>query len=338
MEVDAVQPNDLQAAEEAGCQQLHGVKLEHAGGKNWAGADLVIAVCASHGRASGFPKHFMVSCKREEGGDWQCREFGEFIAASIGGVPVRIFFHGDVGDFAFGATKFALDNNYIKPERRLDITREGSHWFNSVDAKDVGGSTIEFFNDGDRVYVEYRSSANGVSFKRIDPPAKPAAAESPDEDRAEYIAGLLNYLKQGGPDHWHKVARGWSFNSEVEGLTWIIRQPTCDRGTAMLIYWRGQPGWFKQYGGRGEVPEMMRVEIFDLLREIESRFASGAYARREIAFDPRNYEGADLTAPYQDVPEKHPIPKELLKATAGRTISETCFYYSEGPRCYPDAP
>ncbi len=79
---------------------------------------------------------------------------------------------------------------------------------------------------------------------------------------------------------WH-----WNWDSGVEPLQWIIRQDTCDRGTALLLYWYGGPRHLAQYAERGEVPEYM-VEHYDLVREIEAAYLSGRYACAQIAFDP----------------------------------------------------
>ncbi|MGZ3679993.1 MAG: DUF4274 domain-containing protein [Ktedonobacterales bacterium] len=63
-----------------------------------------------------------------------------------------------------------------------------------------------------------------------------ARAES-GRSRAE----LLAYLTQATPDAWHQVAWKWNWDSGIKPLQWIIRQPRCDRGTALLIYWYSGP-------------------------------------------------------------------------------------------------
>src|SRR5262249_23001942 len=78
----------------------------------------------------------------------------------------------------------------------------------------------------------------------------------------EYSASLTKVLEQSDPDVWHQVANGWNWDGGVAPLAWMIRQPQCDRGTALLIYWHGGPGWFKQYAGRDEVPAYLSLELF----------------------------------------------------------------------------
>lgn len=159
-------------------------------------------------------------------------------------------------------------------------------------------------------------------------PVSPAEMLSP-----EYSDALTKYLKQRDPEVWHKIAMGWNWDGGLAPLAWIVRQPECDRGTALLIYWRGGPGWYKQYGGREEVPPFVSAENHDLLKDIERRYLSGFYTRHEIAFDPHDDQGFDWTNEYKDVPTKHPIPKEMFIGTSGRTLSESCVFRLSRPRC-----
>ncbi len=74
---------------------------------------------------------------------------------------------------------------------------------------------------------------------------------------------LPAYLTQATPDEWHQVAWKWNWDSGVEALQWIIRQPTCDRGTALLVYWTGGPRCLAQYTERTEVRDS-ELELYDL--------------------------------------------------------------------------
>ncbi|HEX9414580.1 MAG TPA: DUF4274 domain-containing protein, partial [Ktedonobacterales bacterium] len=130
---------------------------------------------------------------------------------------------------------------------------------------------------------------------------------------------LLTYLAQASPDAWHQVAWNWNWDSGGDVLRWIIRQSTCDRGTALLVYWYGAPRYFAQYTTRDEVPEH-ELAGYALVREIERRYLAGAYTRQEIAFDPRHDERYDWTADSADIPNRRPIPELMLVASPGRTV------------------
>ena len=78
----------------------------------------------------------------------------------------------------------------------------------------------------------------------------------------------------------------------------VMAHPLCDRGTVLMMYWRGRPTFFLPYETRERVGDELwpaALETFDLLREIERRFAAGDYVSAEIAFDPANDKGHDWT-------------------------------------------
>ncbi len=336
LEVVEVAPEFRDAIERSGCKALHGVGAESVGGLEVGESLVTASLCDSHGSASGFPRHYLVGCTRTERG-WNCLRRGELIAAQLGGEPVDLFIEGDVADVAFAAAKFAVENQHVKPETRLEVWRAGARWVDQLYVKRAGPHLLKFLDGTKWVYIEYASSGAGTRFKHVEPPAEPVLAQPADEEERDQLRErTLRYLQLGGPDDWHKVAKGWSFNSDAWALTWVIRQAECDRGTALLIYWRAAPGWYQQYGGRGEVRKLDSVEMFDLLREIERRFLSGSYTRQEIAFDPRNDDGMDRTKFYVDVTVKHPIPRELYAPTTGRKITATCVFFPEETRCFDD--
>ena len=135
---------------------------------------------------------------------------------------------------------------------------------------------------------------------------------------------LMTYLARATPDQWHQVAWNWNWDAGTAPLRWIIRQPNCDRGTALLVYWYGGPRFLAQYETRDEVPEFA-LEHYDLTMEIERAYLAGAYTRQEIAFDPRADRKSprmpfDWTAEYANLPNHRPIPDLMYLATPGREV------------------
>ena len=174
-----------------------------------------------------------------------------------------------------------------------------------------------------------------VSESQTNAPPVPLVATVPEPSQmmtAEYNSSLVSLLKRSSPDVWHQVAMGWNWDGGVAPLAWIIRQPQCDIGTALLIYWRGWPGWDKQFLGRDEVPAH-RLEGFDLLEEVEGRLVSGFYSRQEISFNPRSDDGYDWTTSYVHIPAKRKIPGQLYESTPGRSLLRACVYVSGGLQC-----
>lgn len=127
---------------------------------------------------------------------------------------------------------------------------------------------------------------------------------------------LLTYLSQASPDEWHQVAWNWNWDSGVEVLRWIVRQPTCDRGTALLVYWYSGPRWFARYTTLAEVTDY-ELEDYDLAMEIEQAYLAGRYTRTEIAFDPRADQGHDWTAEYADIPLSATDPRPHVRTLTG---------------------
>jgi uncharacterized protein DUF4274 len=79
----------------------------------------------------------------------------------------------------------------------------------------------------------------------------------------------------------------------------VLAHPLCDRGTALLIYWRANPIFYLKYGTRERVQAELwpaALEDWDMLRHMESRLATpGSFATAKIPFDPANDHGRDLT-------------------------------------------
>lgn len=55
---------------------------------------------------------------------------------------------------------------------------------------------------------------------------------------------LMRYLKSSGLKEWNQVAVDWNCDNGLKPLRWIIEQPECDKGTALLIYWVSDPNYF----------------------------------------------------------------------------------------------
>jgi hypothetical protein len=135
---------------------------------------------------------------------------------------------------------------------------------------------------------------------------------------------LHTYLLRASPEEWHQVAWSWNWDNSNEELLWIIRQPTCDRGTTLLVYWYGTPRYFAQYATRDDVPAY-ELEDYDMEMEIERRYLTGAYTRQEIAFDPHDDYGAteqgyDWTLDYADLPNRRPLPEPMEVASPGHLL------------------
>lgn len=133
-------------------------------------------------------------------------------------------------------------------------------------------------------------------------PPVPPAREVSDEE-------LIAWLGTKGPREWHVCALDWNWDRGLGPLPWIVRQPDCDRGTAIAIFALGEPGIFEKYDSVEELraKEGYYPEQAEMLIEMCQRWAAGQYA--EYRFDPE--------AVVRGVrPERMPwpVPEDLVRA------------------------
>lgn len=97
--------------------------------------------------------------------------------------------------------------------------------------------------------------------------------------------GFLTRGSTSGP--WraraHRTALEHDWDAGLQPLLAIIRKQ-CDLGTALTVYWLGQPDMYRRYANRDGVPAPRGA--FDMLVEIERNVVAGFYAHRNIPFDP----------------------------------------------------
>jgi hypothetical protein len=117
------------------------------------------------------------------------------------------------------------------------------------------------------------------------------------------------------PGRLHGFAERFNWDGGWHKLRQIIRDPRCALGTALMLYWRGKPYFFRAYTKASEVEDYLR-QNFDLLRAIERGVAQGRFQHHGVAYDPSRDKGTDWTAFfYPEVPNLRDIPDEMFVAT-----------------------
>jgi hypothetical protein len=106
-------------------------------------------------------------------------------------------------------------------------------------------------------------------------------------------------LRNGSPDDWHRYADDHNWDLQLDGLYWIVSQPQCDRATATLIFWKGEPTGYDFEDYEGEMGEDV-FAVEPLLKLIAERFNTTGYPRAEIAYD--FLEAAGASADYEYAP------------------------------------
>lgn len=131
---------------------------------------------------------------------------------------------------------------------------------------------------------------------------------------------LATYLAQTTPEDWHQVAWSWNWDAGTAQMQWIIRQPNCDRGTALLVCWYAGPRYLAQCASRDEVRSYV-LEGYDLVMEIETAYVAGSHTNAQLAFDPHDDCGYDWTADYADEPNRRRIPDQVYVASPGSKVA-----------------
>jgi hypothetical protein len=118
----------------------------------------------------------------------------------------------------------------------------------------------------------------------------------------------------------HQFALNWNWDDNAKPLKWVVQQPYCDEGTALLLYWRAAPEWYCQFADRSEVIDTESehsIIVFDLISIIEKRYLTGTYTERNISFDPYNDNGQNFVEDYLHASKLRKLPKEMLQPSPG---------------------
>jgi hypothetical protein len=129
------------------------------------------------------------------------------------------------------------------------------------------------------------------------------------EGEAAQWAQFDRVLAQMSAEELHAFVREMNWDGGgADRLRRVLAHPQCDRGTALMIYWLARPTFYLAYETRDRVRDELwpsALEDYDMLRDIERRFAEGEFASADIAFDPTNDDGIDHT---RKRPRKRPVP------------------------------
>ncbi len=143
------------------------------------------------------------------------------------------------------------------------------------------------------------------------------------DQKARVISALQdnhNLLEQlQTSEELHVFAWNWNWDWGVEPLAKLIRDPRCDRGTALLLYWTACPKWLYQFANKDEVPSWAHP-TYELVKEIEEKYLAGFYHQARIAFNPRNDRNLDWTNEYKDVKVVQEIPEQMISEVQGERL------------------
>ncbi len=139
-----------------------------------------------------------------------------------------------------------------------------------------------------------------------------------DEVTARALDALFGALES--PLELHFCAIGFNWDTSVDELRRLVDHPLCDRGTALAIFWLGQPA--HHYAGPLSRMAEDELAVRRLLEAIERRYDGRGYASEEIRFDPAHAGGEDLTISARElVSPDRPVPLSLFEPSPG-TVPE----------------
>ncbi len=115
-----------------------------------------------------------------------------------------------------------------------------------------------------------------------------------DDDEARSLENFRATLSQMSSIELHHFA--WLFNWDcgTDELAALVEHPECDAGTAMMIFWLGQPTEYYRDNRDGKLAERQQP-AFEFLRHIETRLLSDDFAHSAIACDPFDIMGQPMT-------------------------------------------
>lgn len=113
------------------------------------------------------------------------------------------------------------------------------------------------------------------------------------------------------PEELHQRALAFNWDDGAAAASRIALDPNCDRATALLMYWRGSPHYYRRYAEPGDAPARL-VDAVALSRDIEARLLADDFASRGLFYDPEN-DAVDRTAATEDeqLAAVRPIPDSL---------------------------
>lgn len=133
------------------------------------------------------------------------------------------------------------------------------------------------------------------------------------------LNGEVSITLLNRPQEWHYFAWRYNWDDGIEPLLWIVNQSLCDKGTALLIYWRGQPqniqllNTYENDEARG-----YHALYINLIEKIEERFRKDDFINKRISFNPQDDYGQNWV---RDLLSTTHIPDSMFQPSPGQPVS-----------------
>jgi len=138
-----------------------------------------------------------------------------------------------------------------------------------------------------------------------------------NDDDAKSSANFRRTLEQMSSIELHHFACNFNWDCGTDELAAVIEHPECDAGTAMMIFWLGQPAYYYRRNKAGKLTENEQ-STFEFLRRIEGRLLSSDFASTRIACDPFDIMGQPMTTGSDR--DRELLDSRLLSALDGNVV------------------
>ena len=171
--------------------------------------------------------------------------------------------------------------------------------------------------------AQIRELSNGERVDRTD------VSDFTDSDWERFHTDLdaetLAFCRENkDPEELHAFADTWNWDAGFGALQDILDNPVCEAATALLIYWKGAPEFYRQFCDRDSVAAAKAdVENFDFLTGIETRYVAGGFSPGRLSFDPSRPEdcgGHRYVGTYDDMKDAfvRELPAVMYAPVVGR--------------------
>jgi hypothetical protein len=154
--------------------------------------------------------------------------------------------------------------------------------------------------------------------------------ETPDLDELKkiidrYRIQILQFEDETNAEtEWEEVHYALSCYNWDDGIEFpraLIYHPDCDRGTALLLFWRFSPDSYTHYQREDpESADSAAREKFTLLVRLMEKYESGFYTEESICFDPADDFGYNWPSELKEKERKWEIPQVMMRPTSGKKI------------------
>jgi len=141
----------------------------------------------------------------------------------------------------------------------------------------------------------------------------------------ELRAETLEFCRSNNnAEELHAFADTWNWDAGTEALQTLLANPACEAATALLIYWKAAPEFYRQYKNRSAVKAACsNVDDFDFLSDLERKYVAGAFSIKRLSFDPNSHQdcgGIKFVGTYHDLEKAfvRELPPQMYEAVIGR--------------------